>query len=177
MTSFNSFSWAPAELVASRQLDQGYGAEYFLATPVPLAQIGEVLVVAKRMALHLNPCHACVRMLRADAVGMSEAILALITTEGLLARVKALVGSELARLDERFVAAWVGAAVGPLASVNALVSLERFLPGKGALAKAAPDGALRLGPLLDERRNLLQLGPAALLKRFQLHAVPERLID
>lgn len=75
-------------------------------------------------------------------------------------------GSELARLDERLETARMRALVGPLAGVDPLVSLEGLFAREGALTVAAPDGALRLDALLDQRRDFGPLRAASLLEVF-----------
>lgn len=56
--------------------------------------------------------------------------------------VQSQVGSELTRLNERFVATRVGASVGPFACMGSEMSLEGLFAREGALAESAPDGAL-----------------------------------
>lgn len=77
--------------------------------------------------------------------------------------VKSLMGSKLARLNERLVTAWMGASVWPLAGVYSLVGLKRLFPWKGSLTETTSDGTLRVGALLDERGNFFKLGPAPFL--------------
>lgn len=105
-------------------------------------------------------------MIWTASIRMGKPIFAFITSKRLFARVQSLVGSKLARLDERFVAARVIAAIGSLARVNPLVSLEGLFSGKRALTEATPDWTLGLNALLDKRRDFLELGPASFLYIF-----------
>ena len=61
-------------------------------------------------------------------------------------------------------AARVSAPVWALACVNPLMGLEGLFAREGSLTEATPNGALRLGSLLNERRYFLQLRSAAFLE-------------
>lgn len=152
--------------MASGQFDEGERAQDFVAVPVAAARewnVFEILQGRSRgghdggggsdggggAAHHLVARHPGVWVLWAASVCVREAVLAFVASEGFLARVQPLMGSQLARLDKGLVATGMGAPVWTLAGVYPLVGLERFFARKRSLTKSTPDGTLRVGSLLN----------------------------